>query len=269
MGRIISIASQKGGVGKTTTVLNLGYSLSRLGLRVLMVDVDPQGGLGFATNLKKKAKGGLVDVLRGRLPSDDAITVTRDGLLAVVGVGSPQPEDVLFLEQQAHAGAVGRLVASLARGFDYTLIDAPGGIGGLVHALFLASDSVLAAINGKALAVRSLPAFLKMFHGVGAAAARPVRFEGLVVTMFDPKNAAEKGLCDRLRDTLPPQTLFKTMIPLDPRFEQASFSAVPVAMLPGAGEAARAYMDLALELRARETPGMAGEDDGERVAGLF
>ncbi len=268
MGTIYAVASQKGGVGKTTTVLNLGFSLARLGGRALLIDGDPQGGLALATNVKKRARGGLVDVLTGRIGAQDALTLTRDGSMGVVGVGLREPGDLELFEREAAGGGLSRVIRELAPGFETVLLDCPGGIGGLTRTLMTTADAVLGVVTCRALAVRSLPELLRVFHGLAAATGRP-RFAGLVRTMLDPNSASEADLSAKLEATLPAGTLLRTAIPLDPHFEQASLRSLPVAMLTGAEDAARRYLDLAFELRARNARFLEGGADDDRAEGLF
>jgi chromosome partitioning protein len=263
MGRIVAVASQKGGVGKTTTVLNLGYSLSRQGLRVLLVDGDPQGGLSLATNVRRRAKGGLVEALRRRLAPHEVVTMARDNLLGMVAMGAAEPDDVSFLEQAAQGLTMQRLVQELSAPFDYALIDVPGGVGALSRGLLASAQSVVGAVSCRALAVRSLPAFLKAFRSVAAYADPPVRLGGLLVTMVNAQDEAQRALLAQLRGTLPPGTLFDTVIPEDPCFEQASLRGLPVAMMRGGAPAARPYVELSTELRAREERDAAGASDDE------
>ncbi len=267
MAAIIAIASQKGGVGKTTTALNLGFSLSRLGAKVLLVDGDPQGGLANASNLKKRTRAGLVDLLAGRLQAAEVITWSRDGAMAVVGAGVSTPEDVRLFESHAASGALGTLLQDLAPGFDYVLIDTPAGIGGLVAALLAASDSVIIALAPRPLAVKSLPGFLKLLAEL--AKEHRVRLNGVVVTMMDLLSNVDSTVQAQLKEQLPAEVLFDTVIPQEEQFEIASLEAAPVAMLADAGEAARAYLDLAIELKTRELKRGMKEAGNDRALGLF
>ncbi len=268
MGRILAVASQKGGVGKTTSVFNLSFALSRQGVRVLMVDGDPQGGLSLATNVRHRAKGGLVDLLRQKLTAEDAVTLTRDGTLGMVAMGAAEPDDVAFLEQAAHGLALRRAIRELAAGFDYVIIDVPGGVGALPRGLLAASDAVVGTLCLRALAVRSLPAFLKAFQGASAHSDRSLRLSGLLVTMADLGKPAEVDLLNQLKASLPEGTLFDTVIPFDERLEQATLKSIPVAMLSGANGAARPFLELAMELRNREENLSGGSGDADE-AGIF
>ncbi len=266
MSKILAIASQKGGVGKTTTTLNLGFSLSRIGGPVLLVDGDPQGGLADASNLKARTSDGLIDVLRGDRKPSDVLMPTRDNTMAVVGVGAKCSGDVEELEQRAEE--LGRIIRALSAGFDYTIVDVPAGIGRLVMSLLRASDSVIVALNPRPLAVRSLPGLLRLLAEL-ADTGSPVSFEGVVVTMMDHASEVEAKLYQRLRDELPDEGVFDAVIPYDRLFEKASLKAVPVAMLAGASDLARAYMDVAMELKARELRDQTGEVTDDSVVGLF
>ncbi len=251
MGKIICVASHKGGVGKTTTVLNLGFSLSRFGEKVLIVDADPQGGIAAASNLKKRTKRGLVDLLRGKTKPDEVVVPTRDKKMSVLGAGATEPEDALFLEKEVRKGAIGKTIRSVSDEFGYTLIDAPAGTGGIVTALLGASDSVLVPITCSALAVRTLPMMLKLLRRIRKRLNPMLLLEGVLVTMLDDRRTSLE-IYDEITGEFPASVPFRTVIPYDENFEIASAKSVPVAMLPGADEAARAYVDLTIELKTRE-----------------
>jgi chromosome partitioning protein len=251
MARIVTVGSHKGGVGKTTTVLNLGHAFSRLGRRVLLIDADPQGGLAHASNLKTRAKAGLAQALRGEASLEQIVATTRDGLLSVAGAGGDHYEDVRLLEEAAGSGGLGRLLRSLAQGQDLVLVDAPAGTGRYLHGLLLASDAFMGVTAARALSVRGLPALLQAFEA--ARADQPgLAFEGLLLAMYDVLQQAEADLRSRLRRELPEGSLFKTVIPMVPAMETASQRCIPAALLPEAGRVARAYLELATEVVERQ-----------------
>lgn len=269
MRRIISIASQKGGVGKTTTTLNLGYNLSRLGGRVLIVDGDPQGGISIASNLKKKTSKGIINVLKKECHPQDIVMTTRENTLSIVGIGAMEPEDVLFFEAEATKGRLKELLRSLSLEYSYILVDAPAGVGGIVMALLSASDSVIMVVQCRTLSLKTLPSFLKLVHWVKGNHNASLIFEGVVITMMDEKNPYELQLYDEAKKMFPEEAFFRTVLPFDDLFEQASSRAVPIAMLRGGKNAGNIYSDLARELKERELKremGGEGDDDSE---GLF
>lgn len=269
MGRIVTIASQKGGVGKTTTTLNLGYSLSRFGNRVLLVDGDPQGGMTIATNLKKRTSLGLIDLVRGTCTPPEIVMAARDGVLSVAGVGRISPEDVFLLEESSRNGTLDQVLRELADGYDYVLFDAPAGIGGLVTSMLAVSQGVLLVVMARMLSLKTIPSFLGLVHWVRTHRNPALHLDGVILSMFVKESASETMLLDELRSSLPDEVFFKTIIPLDDLYEKASIKAVPVGMLPGGERGAKAYLDLAIEYREREMAQTGEGADNEHVAGLF
>lgn len=268
MGKIITIASQKGGVGKTTTALNLGYSLSRFGNRVLILDSDPQAGITLATNLKKRTELGLINMLMGGVQPSDIVMHVRNNSLAVAGIGRLEPEDVFMLDEFAKNGKLSAGVKCLAEGFDYLLIDAPAGVGGLVSSLLTASNSVIPVVLCRALAIKSLPMLLNLVNWVREHKNPGLILEGVLMTMLDERSEVENSLSQEFRASLPEEIFFRTKIPYQEVFEKASIRSVPVGMLNEGQSAAKQYMDLAWEIKEREIQQGTGGSD-ELVAGLF
>ena len=204
MTKIIAIVSQKGGVGKTTTALNLGYSLSLTGAKVLIIDGDPQGGVALAVNLKTRTAKGLVHALKQESAEEETVIefLNKDSL-AVAGVGIEQPEDIHFFEQAADDGSLGKLIKNMAGDFDYVLIDAPVGVGRIVKALLEVSTSYLLLINCKAGTVKSLPRLIKLADWLKKNINVELELEGIVTTMFDSKSQSEQKIYNHFKARLP------------------------------------------------------------------
>lgn len=265
MGRIVTIASQKGGVGKTTTALNLAYSLSRLGGPVLVVDTDPQGSLTVATNLRKRTGLGLASALRKECAAGDVVMTSRVGGLHIAGAGAADPQEVAAFEQAARSGELCALVKALSAPYAYTVVDAPSGVGCITAALLDASHSIVLPIQPRSLAIKTLPAFVKAVRQARVGNPR-VRIEGILVTMYDQRNAADQAAMQEIRASFPEELVFRVSVPRDDLFEQASLRCVPAMLLPGGESAARPYFELALELWERDR---VREADDAEVAGLF
>ncbi len=251
MNKIISIVSQKGGVGKTTTALNLGYSLSLMGSKVLIIDGDPQGGVALAVNLKTRTAKGLVHALKPDSPEDgNVIEFLKKDSLAVAGVGIEHPDDIHFFEQAADDGTLGELIKNMAGDFDYILIDAPVGVGRIVKALLEVSNSYLLLINCKAGTVKSLPRLIKLAEWLKKNVNKELELEGIITTMFDSKSQSEEKIYNHFKARLPSDYFMNTVVPFDSRFELASIKAIPVALLADGRSIADPYMKLAMELQS-------------------
>jgi chromosome partitioning protein len=273
MARVITVGSQKGGVGKSTTVLNLGYTLSRIGQRVLLVDADPQSGMSIASNLSRRAAGGLVQVLRGSVDPLSAVTFARDRTLAGVNTGIVDSEDAFYFEDACRSGRLGMTLRLLDASFDYVLVDAPAGVGSIVHGLLTASHGAILVVRCQTLLVKSLPVFLRAVQHARQVGNPELRLVGALMTMRNSSDALDEQMARELEESFPAGTFFKVQIPFDSVHEVANQRAVPVARVrsaePGARAAVQAYMDLAQEFRERDEAyrvGGAGDDDTE---GLF
>ncbi len=251
MATIITIASQKGGVGKTTTALNLGYSLSRKGKKILIVDGDPQGGFTAACNLKKKTAKGLLHILDGTVQGPMAVQPMYNGTLAAVGSGVVDAEDIALYESAAAGEQLATVLRDLATGYDYLIIDAPVGVGIVVKALLSASDLYLIVINCKAGTMKTLPRLMKTGEWVKKNVNPNLEFLGVLVNMYDADNPSEVKIYTYFKSSLSRKFFFDSVIPLDNQLETASFRSVPVAMVKEGADVAAAFDRFADELLGR------------------
>jgi chromosome partitioning protein len=178
MGKIIAIASPRGGVGKTTVTLNLGVSLAKTGKRVLLVDTDPQGALAIASNLNRITRKGLVQMLRGELQEDDILIPAGKRSLSLIGTVVETLNDLLFLKQEGDNGHLGMAIQGLAMGYDYILLDTQTGINSPLPQLLAHADSVLLICTGQVSAIKPLPLFLTGIRKVQAERNRLLKLEG-------------------------------------------------------------------------------------------
>src|SRR6185369_10548402 len=145
---IIAIASQKGGVGKTTISLNLGLALARAGHRTLILELDAQGSLGLSLGLSDRARPGIAEILTGSEPLEAVLTRTRDPQLHVLCVGRVDPTAVSgFEEVLARGTAIANLLAKLSQEFDVIIVDCPAGLGKVTTRAIESATHVLSPLQ--------------------------------------------------------------------------------------------------------------------------
>jgi chromosome partitioning protein len=266
MSRIITIGSQKGGSGKTTTAINLGYSLGRYLGRTLVIDLDPQGGLSLGSNLRNYTTRGVTDLLAGRHSKDEILAEAKDGSITVAGIGTINGNSVRHLETLAWAGRLAETLLSLSEGFDYTVIDSPAGMGGIVQAALRASDGVIIPADCQSLTLKSLPLYLDLIQQLAAEHSPrrdDLRLDGVLISRFDERSPTEREIRDQLFDIIPQEAFFRTVIPFHEIFASSSLLAAPAVLQHDHPEIARTYLDLALEVRQRENPQAATRETDE------
>jgi len=252
MPKIISITNQKGGVGKTTTTINLSAALAEQGLRVLIIDLDPQGnastGLGIEADDRIYT---TYDMLVDGKPLDDVIIPTGTaGLSIVPSTVDLSSADLELVKNQRRT----QLMYDALRtkniekfGFDYVLIDCPPSLNLLTVNAMVASHSVLIPLQSEFFALEGLSQLMLSIRQVRASANPNLRIEGVVLTMFDGRNNLSQQVETDARDNLG-ELVFQTIIPRNVRVSEAPSFALPVLEYDATSKGAAAYRELALEL---------------------
>ena len=226
----ISTASQKGGVGKTTLCINLAYSLARRGWRVLLVDTDPQGGVGLSLAKSAKSREGFYEFVlkRGDLPN--LVITTRLPELEVMAAGlTDASARVTSVMHEAPGRVADLLRAAELRGIDCVLFDTAAGLNGMSETIVKACDYVILPQQAEPLAVRSVPHMLETLARFRAEGAG-VKVAGILLTMVMREHEMSLRVARELREMLPANLLFQQSIPRMPSFLDASALGVPVAL---------------------------------------
>jgi chromosome partitioning protein len=235
--KIIAVANQKGGVGKTTTTINLGAALAELGRKVLVVDLDPQGnastGLGIDVSDRTNT---TYELMLDDLPLGDLIAATTTERLSII------PETRSFLLHDAL-----RQTGMDAYGFDFILIDCPPSLNLLTVNAMVAAHSVLVPLQSEFFALEGLSQLMLTIREVRQAANAGLRIEGVVLTMYDSRNNLSQQVEADARDNLG-DLVFRTVIPRNVRVSEAPSFAVPVLSYDTGSRGAEAYRALAQEI---------------------
>lgn len=255
--KIISVANQKGGVGKTTTTINLAAALAEAGRRVLVVDLDPQGnastGLGIETEDRDLTTYELlledVDLSEIILPT---VTPGIHIIPATVDLSSADIELISNEKRSFLLHDALRQTSMDAFAFDYILIDCPPSLNLLTVNAMIASHSVLVPLQSEFFALEGLSQLMLTIREVRQSGNKDLRIEGVVLTMYDQRNNLSLQVEQDARDNLG-DLVFETMIPRNVRVSEAPSFAMPVLTYDTASKGAVAYRSLAREVMHRNT----------------
>ncbi len=252
MARIIAIVNQKGGVGKTTTTINLAAALSLSGKRVLLLDMDPQGNASTGLAISRKLRGvSIYNVLVDGTALAEAVKETRVNNLDIV----PSHIDLSAAELEIgdQAGRTTKLknaIEPLTGRYDYILIDCPPALGLLTVNALAASNSALVPLQCEFYALEGLSQLLKTVEMAKSSINPGLVIEGVMLTMYDKRNRLSGQVAEDVRKHLG-RAVFNTIIPRNVRIAEAPSFGQPVMMYDPDCVGSKAYMALADELLSR------------------
>ena len=257
MTRIVAIANQKGGVGKTTTGINLAAALAEQGRRVLLIDLDPQGNATMGSGAAATQQG-LYDVLFGEAEPRNAIAAVACGYDVLAAHADLSGAELELIQIPQRERRLRQALAPLQGDYHYIYIDCPPALSLLTVNALVAADAVLIPMQCEYYALEGLTALLGTIRRVRAQLNPALTIDGLLRTMFDPRNSLALEVSDQLTRHFGNQ-LFQTIIPRNVRLAEAPSHGIPVIQYDRASRGAQAYLALAAEILARESPPAAGD----------
>ena len=260
MSSIISIANQKGGVGKTTTSVNLSASLSMLGKQVLLIDLDPQGNATMGCGVdKNNLASSVYEWLMTDTPAQEIIKETSSGFDLLPSNSEVTAAEIGLLGLDGREFVMKDRLSMVSGRFDYVVVDCPPALNILTVNSLVASTAILVPMQCEYYALEGLAALMQTVDVIKSETNPNLKIEGILRTMYDPRNGLARDVSQQLVEHFG-ELVFKTLIGRNVRLAEAPSHGLPAILYDRTSKGAIAYMALAEELITRHTSDFDPED---------
>ncbi|WP_440903103.1 ParA family protein [Catenovulum sp. SX2] len=252
MGKIIAIANQKGGVGKTTTAVNLAASMAATKRKVLLIDLDPQGNATMGSGVDKyEVAATAYELLIEEMPLDQVVEKDTTGKYDLVAANSDvTAAEIKLMECFARELKLRNALAKFKNHYDFIIIDCPPSLNMLTVNAMAAADSVLVPMQCEYYALEGLTALMDTINKLASVVNPDLAIEGILRTMYDPRNRLANDVSEQLKTHFGDK-VYRTVIPRNVRLAEAPSFGSPVMYYDKASAGARAYLALAGEMIRR------------------
>ncbi len=267
--KTIAIANQKGGVGKTTTSVNLAAALAARGSRVLLIDLDSQGNATSAMGVAEESQGSLYYSLTGEKPAADLVLKTRLENLSVIPADLDLAgSEMVVARSDSHMTQLRDAFAGLeaSGNFDYALLDCPPSLGLIMTNALVAADEILMPIQCEYYALEGLSTLMMVINQIREVANPELAISGMVMTMYDSRTNLNQAVMRDVREHFE-EVVYDVAIPRSVRFGEAPSFGRTIFEHDPSGVGAAAYAALADEFLARQSAGTRFVSPAGRVAG--
>lgn len=265
MGKVIAVANQKGGVGKTTTAVNLTASLAATKRKVLLVDLDPQGNATVGSGVSQSSVSATInEVLLGQADIEAAVCKTKFSFSLIPGNSNLTVAEVKLLQMSGREFRLSQCLQPIRDQFDYIIIDCPPSLNMLTVNALVACDTVLIPMQCEYYALEGLKALMSTIDRMRRSANPNLSVEGLLRTMYDGRNRLTIEVSEQLEMHFG-EKLFQTVVPRNVRLAEAPSHGMPVLVYDKKSQGAAAYLALAAEIVRRDA---AAKADAEKAISI-
>lgn len=249
MAEIIAIASQKGGVGKTTTAVNLSASLAILEKKTMLIDIDPQGSVAASFQIQEnRIRQGLFQVFSEKIPLADVfMDIGLEDLHVVPTHVITEEDEIEFFRYAMNFNTLRQILGPYGKYYDYIIIDCPPSLGSLTINALTAADSIIIPVQCEYYSLKALGKFIQAVRGISLKQNQDLKIKGILATMFDKRIKKSQDMLEKLRYSFK-NIVLNTTIPRNSKIAEAPGQGKPIALLDITSPGGLAYLQLAEEI---------------------